>query len=211
MPIAKWMTALRPPRRAALLALLFVLGACETTLLAREPFCALTANITRPDGRSTRHTLFELIDPAGKVVLKDVASESTLRICDFGFGTYSLRIGPNECHPITVSNLRLRLGHPIVITVSKIPCGPEEEHTGCSVYFRVRDDRGRNLPDVRMNSGGREWPETTDEYGRLEAEFGPGRITVLLSKPGYLSTTTSFDCTDGSDTEQELVLPVSPR
>ena len=89
-------------------------------------------------------------DPTGVVVLRRQVTEATFRICDFGFGPHTLRVGINECLPVAISNLRVRLGSPISLKVIPNVCSYRDMRSACMVYFRVVDEAGRPIPDANL-------------------------------------------------------------
>src|SRR5579884_2683988 len=74
-----------------------------------QGFCALTLNIADPQGQPARRTWVQLIDPKGNVEKNELVRGPTVQFCDFGFGSHSVVVGPNLCHPTTISKIFLDL------------------------------------------------------------------------------------------------------
>jgi hypothetical protein len=185
-------------------ALLLLAG--STSIHAAEGFCALTVNVTDSEGKSSTRTWVQLIDAGGKVVLNQMLVGPTLRMCDFGFGPHSLKIGTNECFPLTISNIRLHFGEPIRLGVQMNRCQGGGERTACLLYFRVKDPDNRPLFGVHVASDGHEWPSVSDEYGRIQAYFGPGETHITVKQDGYQTESFNVRCQDVEEHDREIVL-----
>jgi hypothetical protein len=172
-----------------------------------EDFCAVTLNVTSSTGEPITGTWVELADPTGRIVLRQPMHGSRLRICDFGFGLHTLRVGTNECLPVSVSNLKVVFGHPLVLHVVLDSCSYWElMHTGCFIYFRTVDEDRKPLADVHfsppLNLG---VPANTDAYGRWQGLVN-GAYDVRFDKSGFAPAAIHIECKDGVDVDQEVIL-----
>lgn len=189
----------------ALLWRVVMLIMLSAVIASAENFCALTVNIESPDGRPARKTWVELIDPDGVVEKRELVDGPTVHICDFGFGAYSIRIAPNLCHPITISNLHLHLGHPITLRVRKSECEGEGMHTGCEVFLRVGDKEAKRIAGASILSEGHPWLKT-DEFGRAEGLLAAGERQIAVSAEGYQPRLIALKCEEASDLYQQVIL-----
>src|SRR5258707_913557 len=80
--------------------LLFLLGA-SIRVAAAEDFCALSVDLVFHDGTPAKLQPVRLLDPAGNTVFDQQPGDSTVRICDFGFGPHKLVVGYKFCYPVT--------------------------------------------------------------------------------------------------------------
>src|SRR6266446_4740147 len=96
---------------------LFLWLAVMPRALMGQEFCALTLSVADSHGAPFTSTWIELVDANGKVVLRKMMERPIEKICDFGFGEYSVRVGVNDCFPVTLSNIRLQLGAPLFLSV----------------------------------------------------------------------------------------------
>src|SRR5450755_3161993 len=97
------------------------LGGGVTLSAASPEFCALSVKISNSDGRPINSTTVELFDSSGHVESRRTVG-AEFQICDFSFGPHTLRLGTNECFPLSVSNLEVRLGKPIALDVRLPKC-----------------------------------------------------------------------------------------
>jgi hypothetical protein len=152
-----------------------------------EEFCALTLNVVGSDGLPIRRTWVQLLDESGAGPYT-MMEGSTLRICDFGFGPHTLRVGTNECLPVTISNLRVVIGYPVHLNVILNSCGYRDiRRTACFLYLRVVDTEGSGVPGADLLL--RPIPEVqleakTDSYGRYQGLFWGSR-DVIVTKEGF--------------------------
>ena len=121
----------------------------------------------------------------------------TLKICDFGFGPHTLRVGTNECLPTTVSNLRIVFGRPIHLHATINSCGYQEEMgTACRLYLRVVDTDGKPVPDVDFSPGmATDKTSRTDSYRRYQTLIG-GRCDLTFTEEGFEPATARVVCPD---------------
>ena len=184
----------------------FVLLAILSKALPAEGFCALTLKIEKSDGTPAAGTWVDLVGPRGDVQKSEFVRGDTYRICDFGFGPHAIIVGSNECHPVTVSKLYLRLGHPILLHVRKNKCEDGGEHTGCDVYLRISDEHGKPIERATVSSEGHGWVNRADEFGRISSLLADGDRVLSVSADGYEPNTFSIRCENGTDVRREIVL-----
>jgi hypothetical protein len=174
------------PARAVPAFALWLIVAVISSTAAAEDFCALTLTVTRSDGSLNRMARIQLVDESGHGELNEMMWGPTLKICDFGFGPHSLRVGTNECLPVTISNLKVVIGYPIHLNVVLNSCGYQDiMRNACFLYLRVLDIENNAVPGAVILL--RPIPEiqpNTDAYGRYQGLFrGTGDVTV--TKEGY--------------------------
>jgi hypothetical protein len=171
-----------------------------------QDLCAVTLTVTGPNGEPTTSTWIELVDQSGKVVRREQIWGSEYKMCDFGFGPHTLRVGTNESLPVAVSNLRVDLRHPVVLKVVLNPAYGDEMRSGCLVYFRTADADHKPLPGVHFS------PEldvsrqpVTDGFGRWQSLFGGDR-DLTFAKPGFAPTTAHIHCQQQEEVDLEIVM-----
>lgn len=197
----------QPTSLLALIALGILL---HTPFVARaEDFCAVTAEVFAADGRPNNMTWIQLDDPSGKPVRKELVRGPIVRICDFGFGPHTLRIGINECLSVSISNLRVVFGSPLHLRVYTNVCGYRSLRSGCLAYFRVVDDSGAGLPDVDLSLPPSDRPQRTDSFGRWQGLFSGNRHFVF-SKPGFEAVNMQVECRRDEEIEQQVVMKRAP-
>jgi hypothetical protein len=194
-------------RSLASFVLLCAWGSAVPSQVRAEAFCALTLHVEEAPGDPFTSTWVELVNSSGRTVLRQMMRGPELKICDFGFGPHTLRVGTNECFPVAISGLKVVLDAPIELHVILNPCVYREVmHTGCSIYFRSVDDDHAALPDVQFSPAinlGR--PSTTDAFGRWQGLFRRA-YDLTFTKPGFQPSRIHIQCHDGEDVEQEVVL-----
>jgi hypothetical protein len=143
----------------------------------------------------------ELIDDSGRVERREQVQGSTFKICDFGFGPHTLRVGTNDCLPVSVSNLRVVLGRPLHLTVFMNMCGYQENtRTGCFLYLRAVDRHGVPVSDAGLVfPPGMQAYGKTDSYGRLQTLVPRGTTEILLVKDGFGSGKAQSKCSDNEE------------
>lgn len=192
---------------------LLVLAAtvAKPSAVAAKDFCALTVGLLDSRGAPAKLTPVQLIDPSGKIVFDEQIEGPTARICDFGFGPHSLVVGYGFCYPVTISNLRLRVGRPIHLTVRLNACPPDNWGGSlCQVYLRVHESSGAAVPGARLARGDGTSDNLSDQYGRVQAFLVSGSsVAATISKDGYTSQHLSLRCAHSEDIESEVILKPS--
>ena len=175
---------------------------------ATKAFCALTLDVLDSGGAPAKLTPVKLIDSSGAIVFDQQVEGSTVRICDFGFGPHRLVVGYGRCYPATISNLRLRMGRPIHLTVRLNACPPDNWGGSlCDVYLRVREPSGAPVAGAGLALGDDGSNSLSDQYGRVESFLVGGSSAVAtISKEGYGSQHLTLRCTQSEDIEKEVLL-----
>jgi hypothetical protein len=200
--------------RLILLIAVGSLGGGFTLSAASPHFCALSVKISDWDGKPINFTWMELVDSSGRVeVSRMVGAE--FQICDFKFGPHTLRLGANECFPLAVSNLEVRLGSPITLDVRLPKCAygrpMYSSYTGeraCFSYFRTTTGDGEPLSQVEISSKLGTDASLTDSYGRWQGIFA-GTKEMTFAKPGYSPKTLRVSCPEAGPLEVSVAL--TPR
>jgi hypothetical protein len=187
--------------------LVFLGFSASVTSAQAEDFCAVTLNVVGADRMPISSTWIELDDPAGNVVRKEIMMGPTLQICDFGFGPHTLRVGTNECLPVTISNLRVVVGSPVELNVMLNLCGYREiMRNACLLYFRVVDEGGHSIPDVGFSPRiAAERQPKTDSYGRYQILFR-GKQDITFAKQGFSPRTVSVQCDGVEEIDKSVVM-----
>jgi hypothetical protein len=173
-----------------------------------DEFCAVTLNVEGPDHRPISSTWIELDDPSGHLLRKEMMVGPALRICDFGFGPHTLRVGTNECLPVTISNLQVVIGRPVHLDVTLNPCGYSEIllRSACLLYLRVTDSEGKPLPGVTLSPGVAGGPVVTmDSYGRFQTLVAGSRDLVLY-KDGFEDQSVHVTCRDKEEIDRPILM-----
>ncbi len=185
------------------------------TLSAASPdFCALSVKVSSWDGKPINFTNMELVNPSGQVELRRTVG-SEFQICDFSFGPHTLRVGVNECFPMAVSNLEVKLGSPIMLDLRLPKCAygrplyaSSTGERACSCYFRTTTGNGAPLSQVEISPQLGPDMSRTDSYGRWQGTMA-GAKEVTFSKPGYEPKTLSVRCPEAGPIE--VSVPIVPR
>lgn len=176
-------------------------------LPSRTEFCAVTLNVTGPKGEPIASTWIELVDPAGHVVRREMMHGSEHKICDFGFGPHTLRVGTNECLPVAISNLRVVFGQPLMLNVVLNDCGYRGRiRTGCLIYLRALQEDKAPIADVSLSPNlDPNGSHQTDAFGRYQSLFR-GAYDLSLAKSGFETTTTHIQCQRDEEVDVEVVM-----
>jgi len=203
-----WSSSCRRIVRQVLSIYAFWCGLPHSRALADE-FCAVTLNVVGSDGLPIRRTWVQLLDDSGTAELNTMMEGSTLKICDFGFGPHSLRVGSNECLPVTISNLRVVVGYPIHLNVIMNPCGYRDVlRNACLLYLRVVDREGSAVPgaDLLLRPIPEIQPETkTDSYGRYQGLFRGSR-DVIVTKEGFEPGRAHVHCSSTEELDIKVTM-----
>jgi len=191
---------------------LLAIGSLGSTLsAASSDFCALKVKISDWDGSAINHTSMELVDSSGHVELRQMVG-AEFEICDFRFGTHTLRLGVDECFPLAVSNLEVRLGNPITLDVTLPKCaygrpmyGSSTGERACFSYFRTATAEGEPLSQVEVSPKLRTYASLTDSYGRWQGIM-TGTKEITFSKPGYAPKTLRVSCPEAGPLEVGVTL-----
>jgi hypothetical protein len=193
-----------------LFAVLFGLMLCQPTARA-EDFCALTVDVMDRNLEPVTGTWVELLDSRGNVELRTRTESPTLRICDFGFGPHTLRVGTNNCLPVEVSNLQLVLGSPLHLKVITNPCAYRDEvRSTCLLYIRAVDGANTPVAGAEISPVGRsaDPPPKTDSYGRFQT-LSRGDKEIVLTKEGYEPGRARVQCKDSEQLDVKIVMEKS--
>jgi len=185
----------------------FVCLQLASPLASAEDFCAVTLHVAGVDGVPVTSTWIALEDANGKTIRKEMTEGPIIKICDFGFGAHTLRVGTNKCLPVAISNLQLVIGLPLKLEVILNNCGYREQfRTGCFLYLRVADTDGHPIPVVGFSPKlDINRPARTDSYGRFQTLFG-GDDALTLTKEGFAPATVKVSCRDREQVDKEIVM-----
>jgi hypothetical protein len=191
--------------------LIFSLLLCQVATAApTDGFCALTVHVTGFDGAPITSTWVELADPSGKVVLREIMHGPTLQVCDFGFGSYVLHVGTNECLPVTISNIRLVFGSPLSLNVVLNGCGYRETmRKACLLYFRVVGDDGKPVPAATFSPRLTNQAPEVDSYGRYQDLFKDSHDVTFVA-PGFESQVAHIQCKGTEEVDQLITMKRTP-
>jgi hypothetical protein len=170
-------------------------------------FCALTLDIRSSEGAPITSTWIELVDPAGKVEIRREIEGSVARICDFDFGPHVLRVGTNECLPVSISNLRVITGSPLHLSVVLNTCAYRDVmRNGCLLYIRAVDEAGQPVPEPEISFGtGPPALSKADSYGRLQTLFR-GSEELVVIKDGFNPTRIRASCRNTEEIDIKAVM-----
>ena len=132
-----------------------------------------------------------------------------MRICDFGFGPHELRVGTNECLPVTISNLKLVFGSPLSLNVILNGCGYREQmRNACLGYFRVADERGKPVVGAEFSPRLNIRDARVDSYGRYQTLF-TGSHDLTFAAPGFEPATVHLQCKE-TEVDQTVLMRHTP-
>src|SRR5436305_2355302 len=141
--------AVHLPRFTVLLAFLISVPTAHSA-----EFCAVSVKIMTAAGVAPISSWVELIDQSGAIELRKEVKGATFTICDFEFGPHTLRVGINECLPVSISNLRVVLGSPLHLDVILNACeDPDVMRDACLLYLRAVDAQGRPVSGAEIVIG----------------------------------------------------------
>jgi len=190
--------------RGLLLSICLLLG---PSLGRAEDFCAVTLKVTGSKGEPITSTWIELVDQSGRIVRREMMRGTEHKICDFGFGPHTLRVGANECLPVSISNLRVVFGFPLSLNVTLNSCGyMEQMRSVCFLYFRTVNEEHEPEPSVRFSP---QWisdkPSETDGFGRWQGWF-QGDRNLTFTKTGFAATAMHVQCQQNEEVDVEVVM-----
>lgn len=200
-------------------AFLFWLSAALSIYGAEPPqragadFCAIVLKLESREGPLLGSTLVELINSKGETVHKQFVGGADYRICDFGLGSHSLVIGANECHPVTIGNLTLRLGYPMFFRVVLPDCEfGDQIRSACLAFVRVTDFAGSPIPNVTFSVEGSQplWTRKTDSRGRWQ-DLWRGESDFIFSQVGFQATRVHVSCKSTEELSIAVVLSRDSR
>jgi hypothetical protein len=107
---------------------------------------------------------------------------------------------------VSVENLRVVLGKPVVLRVVLNGCGYSEHmRNACSVYFRVVDSNGSPVPDAALSPTSSGNPVETDKFGRWQG-LVRGSAQYVFTKRGFTTTMTNVECHDDEEIDREVIM-----
>jgi len=188
--------------RLSVVLFLLHLGA---TIGRAQDFCAVKLHVAGSGGERVTSTWIELEDPSGKVVRKEMMVGPDLKICDFGFGPHTLRVGTNECLPTTISNLRLVFGSPLTLNVVLNGCGYRGLRNACLAYLRVVGEDGAPMSGATFSPPLAAQPPRTDSYGRYQGLFRGSR-DITFNAPGFEPASVHLECKQDEEVDQMVIM-----
>lgn len=127
---------------------------------------------------------------------------ATARICDFGFGPHTIRVGTNECLPVAISNLQVVIGSPLSLDVTLNACGYRESMRNvCLLYVRTVEANGNAVSDANVSP----LAVTTDSYGRYQGLY-KGTRELSVSKDGFEAATAIARCRQNEELDITIVM-----
>ena len=203
-----------PLRRLPLLKILRV-GLCLMPFIPSimaEDFCALTLDVVTSDGKPGTVSSVELLDSSGQRVLTKEVAGPTVRICDFGFGRHTLRVGTKDCLPVSIENLQLVIGKPIHLKVIRNRCSYQHSvRSACLLYLRAVESGGRPVEGAELSL----WhppgpPHKTDSYGRFQILYS-GRHDIVLTREGFEAAKVRAECKGTEELDIKVVMEKSRK
>ena len=169
-----------------------------------QSFCALTVVVDVKSGADS--FIVELLDEKNRVVSSQRTSGRSVRFCDFGPEVRSIRVGPNECFPTTVSNMRFLFGKEQIIHVFLNDCsGGESLTNACTIVLRIKDLDGHPIPGAIVEEPGRK--QTVDEFGRVaSAILIRTSRTFVVQSQGFESAKVTLACEIGEILDSTVLL-----
>lgn len=198
----------RKERMSRLLLKMVVAAVCGLGLfpLSAETFCAVSVKVVNASGGSIASSWIELVDPQGRIVRRENIQGETFKICDFGFGPHTLRIGTNECLPVSISNLRVVFGHPLNLVAVLNACGYREQmRNACLLFARAVDSAHQPIAEVELLPKLGADIQTTDLYGRWQGLF-KGHKELVFAKNGFAPANLSLLCNADEEHDVEIVM-----
>jgi len=190
--------------------LAFVLSALVAGPLAAADFCAVTVNVVDEGGNPSRAPV-RLVDPKGQVAESVFTPPSgRAEFCDFGFGSYSIHVGDDDC-PVILGNIVLGYGFNQKFTVVARRCGSSISvmrfPPWCDVYLRIASTDGSKLSGAETVGIINTRRVTADQYGRALLTILKGKSeTFTVSAQGYRDGTVSLSCKNMESIEKEVRL-----
>lgn len=172
-----------------------------------DDFCAVTLHVLSTEAMPVTSTWLELIDQSGKIEMRTQTEGATIKICDFDFGPHILRVGTNECLPVSISNIRLVVGSPLHLEVILNGCGYREVmRNACLLYLRTVDDDGKPVPEAEISLRPiPAAPPKSDSYGRYQTLF-QGSRSLILTKAGFEPAEVEANCQENEELDLKVVM-----
>ena len=193
-----------PSLRILLLGLSWVVS---SHAMMAENFCALTLDVVTWEGKPSTVSWVELLDSSGRRVLTKEILGPTVRICDFGFGRHTLRVGTKDCLPVSIENLQVVFGKPLHLKVIRNHCGYQHSvRNACLLYLRAVDNDGRPVEGAELSL----WhppgaPHKTDSYGRFQILY-PGNQDIVVTKEGFEAAKVRAECKETEELDIKVVM-----
>jgi hypothetical protein len=174
---------------------------------SQEMDCALRVSVATKRGQPINATFVELIGPKGNLAWAERVTGSEFSICDFGFGKHYLRVGTNECYPVTISNIVLHPRNPVKLKVTLNECGGHPAiFSMCEAYLRIRDSSGQPIEGVEVASTRLVPHPRSDRYGRMVFPIQRGDHTIRLVRTGFQPLEVQLACVGFERAEREIIM-----
>lgn len=197
----------------AVLALLLRLGTDPTTdpgavQVGDDAACLLKVKVVDVRTAPRNGVLVELLDAGGRVVLSKRTDSGEASVCDFGFGTYSLRVAGNARFPTIVGGIRSVPSRPLRFVVVVNELERQADHrTSCEAYLRLTTTGGTPISSAEAWVPRSGWKVIGDRFGRLLFPVSrSGTTSVTVGATGYTPRDVQLECRDIEDIEQTVVL-----
>jgi hypothetical protein len=177
-------------------------------------FCAVDLVITLGDGGMASSGTAELRDDRGRVVKVAPITAGKASFCDFGFGSYSIRVDSENTIPVILTGIRLIYGTTQNLAVilnpkSMVPEGGSGN--ACRAYIRAEGTDQRPIVEARATSHAGAYQG--DLFGRFLLLVPLNRfVTFTFEKAGYKPLQLTLACSSWSEeltrTSEELTRTV---
>jgi hypothetical protein len=183
------------------------------TVEARE-YCAFHVLVEDAHGQSNGVMVpVAVVDSAGRTVARVATHDGKADICDVGFGTFDIEVGPkSSCGQVLVRHLSIRLGVDMTVKAIFDPCaepswvGP----TACLVLLRARSEDGQPLSHVPVDIDGHRTNLRTDSLGRVAIGMDFGQKSTFSLTTETKSANVTLSCAR-NDPWVERTLALHPK
>jgi hypothetical protein len=170
---------------------------------ADQPFCAVELEVTIPDGSAVALASAELLDGRGEVIKTAPVVDGKGKFCDFGFGSYTLRVDHRFLLPVAIYGIRLIYGETqhirVILNESDLNRDGVGGGTACRAYLRFQELslNERSIPNVNIiSSMGTPGPKA-DAFGRARILVPLHKFTIFrFEKAGFEPKSVSLSCSE---------------
>ncbi len=178
-------------------------------------YCSLVVDVVTPGGKRPVADV-TVIEQNGRKQNQIVKGREA-RFCDLGVSPVNVKVGGDgTCNQVTVNNVPLswQKTYRLKITYDPEPCLEESPHLSrfCTYVFRISDTSGTWISGASVRVMPGDFTLTTDAAGRASSDVKIGKVSAVITAPGFSTESVDTTCNaQGAAEPQDVFVRLARR